>query len=453
MSNLPIGTAALSRALAAGEISSVEATREYLARIERTNGRLHAYIQVDGDAAFAQAENADERRRNGAALGPLDGVAIAAKDNIDIAHMPTTGGFGHYRNAIATSDAFVMRTLRDAGAVFLGKLNMHEGALGATTDNPWYGRCENPRQAGYTPGGSSGGSGAAVAAGLCAGALGTDTLGSVRIPAAYCGVSAIKPTYGLLSTRGVMPISWTLDHVGYLAPCVEDLRMLLHASAGFDRTWPYARKAPYSTAWIRNHGSVCGLTVGTIATFDGTQIEPEILVAYEESKRALAAAGATLVDVRLPGYDFTRVRRECLLMIEMEGSAIHAEAIASNPDGFSAEFRSMIAFGGKQTGTRAAVSYRRFGEVRTLLANAVESVDVMLLPTAPQTAFAFGQTVPVNQADLCGIANILEAPAGCIPWGTGRGGLPISMQIVGRRFDDDLVLDVLQVMERLAPSI
>ncbi len=452
MANLPIGVAALSRALAAGAVSSVEATREYLARIDRDNPRLRAFVHVAGDTAFAQAEDADERRRKGQSLGPLDGVPIAAKDNIDIAGMPTAGGFDHYRNAVARQDAFVMQALREAGAVFLGKLNMHEGALGATTDNPWFGRCENPLQAGYTPGGSSGGSGSATAAGLAAGTLGSDTLGSVRIPAAYCGVAGIKPTYGLLSTRGVMPISWTLDHVGFLAPHVEDLRLLLAAGARFDRGWPHARKAPYSTTWIRNHDSVCGLRVGTIAKFEGTEIEPEILAAYEASQHAMTDAGAALVEVRLPGYDFTRVRRECLLMIEMEGSAIHGEAIAANPAGFSDEFRAMIAFGSKQSGTRAAISYRRFSEVRSLLANAVEAVDVMLLPTAGQTAFPFTQPAPVTQADLCGIANILEAPAGCIPWGTGRNGLPVSMQIVGRRFEDDLVLDVLQVMARLAPS-
>ncbi|MFM9882596.1 MAG: amidase, partial [Burkholderiales bacterium] len=309
MNNLPIGVAALSRALTAGELSSVEATREYLARIDRDNPRLRAYVHVAGDAAFAQAEDADERRRKGRSLGPLDGVPIAAKDNIDIAGMPTAGGFDHYRSAVARQDAFVIQTLRKAGAVLLGKLNMHEGALGATTDNPWFGRCENPLRAGYTPGGSSGGSGSATAGGLAAGTLGSDTLGSVRIPAAYCGVTGIKPTYGLLSTRGVMPISWTLDHVGFLAPHVEDLRLLLGASVHYDRGWPHSRKAPYSTAWIRNHDSVCGLRVGTIAKFEGTAIEPEILAAYEASQRAMAAAGADLVEVRLPGYDFTRVRR------------------------------------------------------------------------------------------------------------------------------------------------
>jgi aspartyl-tRNA(Asn)/glutamyl-tRNA(Gln) amidotransferase subunit A len=452
MSNIPIGAAALSRALRVGEISSVEATREYLARIDRDNARLKAFVHVDCDAALAQARDADARIRTGVPLSPLDGVPIAAKDNIDIAHMPTAGGIQHYRHAVPKEDAFVIARLREAGAVFLGKLNMHEGALGGTTDNPWFGRCENPLRAGYTAGGSSGGSGAAVAAGLCAAALGTDTLGSVRIPAAYCGITGFKPTYGLLSTRGVMPISWTLDHVGYLAPGIEDVRILMRASAVFDRDWPLAREVPYSTSWIRNQGSVAGLRVGVLQEFLGTAIEPEVLAAYGDATRAMQDAGATVVPLSLPDYAFDKVRRDCLLLIEMEGAAVHGDAMAANPAGFSAEFRSMIAYGAKQTAARAALAYRRLRELRAMLDDAMRSVDVLLLPTAAQTAFAFSQTPPVNQADLCGPANIMEAPAGCIPWGVGRDGMPASIQIVGKRFEDDRVLDVLRCMARLAPG-
>jgi aspartyl-tRNA(Asn)/glutamyl-tRNA(Gln) amidotransferase subunit A len=452
MSNIPIGVSALSRAFRTGEISSVEATREYLARIDRENGRLKAFVHVDAEAALAQAKAADSRIRTGVAVSPLDGVPIAAKDNIDVAHMPTAGGIHHYRHVIPDEDAFVIAALRDAGAVFLGKLNMHEGALGGTTDNPWFGRCENPLRAGFTAGGSSGGSGAAVAANLCAGALGTDTLGSVRIPAAYCGVTGFKPTYGLLSTRGVMPISWTLDHVGYLAPRIEDLRMLLRHSAQFDRAWPLAREAPYSTSWIRNRDSVGGVRVGVWDAFHGSAVEPEVLAAYDDVKRAMTESGAELSSLALPDYAFDKVRRDCLLLIEMEGAAVHGEAIGADPEGFSAEFRSMIAFGAKQTAARAVLAYRRLRELRAMLEDVMRTVDILLLPTVAQTAFPFSQTPPVNQADLCGIANILEAPAGCIPWGKGHNGMPVSMQVIGRRFEDDRVLDVLQCLSRMSPA-
>lgn len=448
----PAGVAALSMALSKRACSAHEVTREYLARIERDNPRLKAFVQVMADAALEQARAADARRRKGAPLSPIDGVPIAAKDNIDIAGVATSGGIGHYRQQVATSDAFVMQALRAAGAVFLGKLNMHEAALGATNDNPWFGRCENPLKAGYTPGGSSGGSGAAVAAGLCAGALGTDTLGSVRIPAAYCGVTGIKPTYGLLSSRGVMPISWSLDHVGFLAPRIADLRLLLAAGARFDTDSPFAQRATGKPP-LRNADSLAGLRVGVITRFEDTDIEAEVLTAYDACRRALIDAGADLVEIDLSGYAFTRVRRECLLLIEIEGAVVHGDAIAQDPEGFSVELRSMLAYGAKQTAPRAALAYRRLSEARHLLQRATDSVDVLVLPTAPQAAFAFDQPVPVNQADLSGLANILQAPSACVPWGRGRNDLPVSMQVIGKPFADGRVLDVASVMERLSPAM
>ena len=186
------GIAALAGALERGEITAEDATRAFLARIEARDGALRAFIRVMRDEALAAARASDERRRAGAGKGTLDGIPLAIKDNIDVAGVPTSGGIRHYRDGIAGEDAFVTRRLRDAGAVILGKLNMHEAALGATGDNPWFGRCENPHRAGYTPGGSSSGSGAAVAAGLAAAALGTDTLGSVRVPASYCGTRGLQ---------------------------------------------------------------------------------------------------------------------------------------------------------------------------------------------------------------------------------------------------------------------
>jgi len=451
MSDFPVGVAALRRALASGAVSSVEATRHYLRRIERTNPSIGACITVMAERAMEAAEASDRRRLVGMPIGPLDGVPVAAKDNIDVAGVPTTGGIGHYRGAMATADAFVVETLRDAGAVLLAKLNMHEGALGATNDNPFYGRCRNPLRDECSPGGSSGGSGAAVAAGFCAAALGTDTLGSVRIPAAYCGTASIKPTYGLVSTRGVMALSWTLDHVGWLAPRVADLRPLLATTARFDASWAFAREGGVVPSANRTASAdvLRGLRVGVFREFPGTEVESEILAAYADAQRALASAGATLVDITLPGYDFTRVRREVLVLIEIEGGVVHGEAIARDPEGFSAEFRSMIAFGAKQPAARAAIGYRRLAELRTLLREAVKGADVLMLPTSAQVAFRFDGPVPVNQADLCGIANLLEAPAGCVPWGTGRDGLPASMQVVGKPFEDERVLDVLEAMERI----
>jgi aspartyl-tRNA(Asn)/glutamyl-tRNA(Gln) amidotransferase subunit A len=445
------GLAALAGALERGEISAEDATRASLARIEARDGALRAFIRVMRDEALAAARASDKRRRAGAAKGPLDGVPIAIKDNVDVAGVPTSGGIRYYRDSIAREDAFVIRRLRDAGAVILGKLNMHEAALGATGDNPWFGRCENPHRPGYTPGGSSSGSGAAVAAGLAAAALGTDTLGSVRVPASYCGTAGFKPTYGLVSTRGVMPLSWTLDHVGFLAPRVADLELFFDACAGFDREWAYARRGPKFLSPKRaDPGDLHGLRVGKPAL--STALEPDVASAWKGAIDALAALGATIVDVELAGYDFTRMRREGLLVSEVEGATFHQEPLERDPEGFSAGLRGMLAFGAKQTAVRAAQAYRRLADVRVIARRAFAGIDAMVLPTTPQTAFPFSQAVPVDQADLTGFANIVGIPAGCVPFGKSGDGLPLSVQLMAPAFEDRLVLDVLRALEGAGPA-
>ena len=445
------GVAALGGALERGEITSEDATRAFLARIEARDGALRAFIRVMREEALAGARASDERRRAGAAKGALDGIPIAIKDNIDVAGVPTSGGIRHYRDSIAHEDAFVIRRLRDAGAVILGKLNMHEAALGATGDNPWFGRCENPHRAGYTPGGSSSGSGAVVAAGLAAAALGTDTLGSVRVPASYCGTAGFKPTFGLVSTRGVMPLSWTLDHVGFLAPHVADLELLFAACAGFDREWAYARRGPRFLSPKRADPSdLRGLRVGRPAL--PSPFEPDIASACKRAVEALAGLGATIVDVELAGYDFSRMRREGLLVSEVEGATFHKEALERDPEGFSAGLRGMLAFGAKQTALRAAQAYRRLADVRVIARRAFAGIDAMVLPTTPQAAFPFSQAVPVDQADLTGFANIVGIPAGCVPFGKNGDGLPLSVQAMAPAFEDRLVLDVLAALEGAGPA-
>lgn len=441
------GVVALGRALEQREITAEEAVRVSLSRIEAGDGALRAFIRVMRDEALSAARASDARRKAGKAKGPLDGVTVAIKDNIDVAGVPTTGGIAHYRESIAGADAFVIQRLREAGTVILGKLNMHEAALGATGDNPWFGRCENPLRAGYTPGGSSSGSGAAVAARFTAAALGTDTLGSVRVPASYCGTTGFKPTFGLVSTRGVMPLSWTLDHVGFLAPCVADLQILFDVCAGFDRAWAYARRGPQLSPPKRvNPDDLRGLRIGKPAM--PVAVEHEIVAAWGRALVTLAGLGATIVDVDFSDYDYSRMRREGLLVSEIEGALVHKEALARDPEGFSANLRAMLAFGASQSAVRAAQAGRRLAEVRVIARRAFAEVDAIVLPSTPQAAFAFSQPVPVDQADLTGFANIVGIPAGCVPFGSNRDGLPLSIQVMTRAFEDRLALDLLAVLER-----
>ena len=217
-----------------GSVSPVDLTTECLRRIERLNPELNAFITVTGEQALAQARQAENEIRGGRWRGPLHGIPIAFKDNIDTAGIRTTAGSGVFANRIPTEDAEVVRRLKASGCVTLGKLNMHEFAFGGTSIASKFGAVHNPWKIDYIPGGSSGGSAVAVAAGLCYGALGTDTLGSVRIPAAHCGVVGLKPTYGRVSIRGIVPLSPSIDHAGPLARTVADAAILLQGVAGYD---------------------------------------------------------------------------------------------------------------------------------------------------------------------------------------------------------------------------
>jgi aspartyl-tRNA(Asn)/glutamyl-tRNA(Gln) amidotransferase subunit A len=451
--DLPLGVAALAAGLAQGALTSEDATRAYLARIAARDAPIRSFIRVLREAALEQARAADARRKSGASLGPLDGVPVGVKDNIDVAGAPTSGGIALYRDRAAAHDAFVIQRLRAAGAVILGKLNMHEAALGATTANSWFGRCENPHRAGYTPGGSSGGSGAAVAAGFCAGALGTDTLGSVRVPASYCGTAGFKPTFGLVSTRGVLPLSWTLDHVGFLAPRVADLGVLFDACAGFDRESAYARRGPRILVPKRaDPANLAGLRIGRLTNLECVALEPDVARAGERALDALAGLGASVVDATLEGYDFTRMRREGLLVSEFEAASVFEQDLAAHPDGFSDELRANLAFGAKQSAARAAQAYRRLAEVRVLARRVFARIDVLILPTTPQAAFPFSAPVPVDQADITGFANIVGIPAGCVPFGRNAAGLPLSVQVMASAFEDRLALDVLGALEIAFPG-
>ena len=327
--------------LVAGDFTAEGLLAAYLDRIDRFDGTLHAFITVLAEPAMVQARASDERRATGKTLSPLDGIPIGLKDNIDLAGVPTTNGMAKFRDP--DQDAEAAHRLREAGAVIIGKLNMHEGALGATTRNLHHGICENPWRIGYTPGGSSGGSASAVAARMCAGALGSDTMGSVRLPAAYCGLSGLKPTFGLISTRGVVPLSYGLDHVGPLCRSSRDLSLMLDVLAGYDPECPesaHPHRALRSDAVNLN-----GLRFAVPMNNDAVPCEPGIWENFESHVAMLVDQGAVPVDLTLPETDSTGTRRAGLLISEAEaGFALETE-LAAHPDDFSDDFRKMLEYG------------------------------------------------------------------------------------------------------------
>ena len=422
---------------------SVDAIENSLASIAARDDALRAFVGVMSDAARAAARAADQRRQAGASLGALDGVAAAIKDNIDIAGLPTAGGIEHYRHAIAQRDAVIVRQLKAAGAVIVGKTNLHEAALGATTDNPWFGRCDNPRRAGYTPGGSSGGSAAAVAAGMCVLALGTDTAGSVRIPASYCGVAGFKPSRGAISVEGVMPLSPTLDHVGLLAVSAAQIASAWGVLA------PAAQRGA-SAPGVVTPRAAAGLRLGIVRDIPDALASADLTALMASAADRSRDAGFVVVPVSLAALSLSGIRRDAFVLCEIEGAAVHAQAVAANPYGFSPALRAMLAYGARQTKEREAEVRARLHAAAAQVRALLDGIDALLLPATPQAAFAHGTHVPDTQADFCALANIAGLPAISIPWGVNHAGMPLGLQIVGA--DDAHVLEVACLLESARPG-
>lgn len=438
-----LSLAELSAAYATGSVDPSEATEAYLAAIQTRNDALNAYIDVHAEAAREAAAAASKRRRRGVALGPLDGAPIALKDNIDMAGLPTANGCAH--GPIAASDATVVRRLKAAGAVILGKLNQHELAFGASTDNPHWGETHNPAREGWTPGGSSGGSGAVVAAGLAAATLGTDTMGSVRIPAAYCGVFGLKPSFGAVSTAGVSPLAWRLDHVGPLARAPADLALMLSAMTGIDLASADSR----NVAFDRREISLSGLRVGRLEAIDAYDMDADVAGAYDAAMTLLAQSGAEIVSLDWPGFDFGRIRRAGLLVCEAEAAVAYAADIKNDRRRFSDDVLALLDFGKAMPATKLVEAERRLAEARRLMDRAFVDVDVILAPAAPMPPFAFSAGAPVNQADFTALANAAGCPAVAFPAGETAAGLPLALQFMGPRGADFRLIALAEAFAEL----
>lgn len=424
---LQLGAAAAAAELAAGICSARELTQACLDAIAADNPRINAWLHVDAAGALAQAAASDERRRLQRAYHPLDGIPVGIKDNIAVAGLPLTVGLAARRDQIASEDAWCVTRLRRAGAVILGKLHLHEGALGADSDNPHFGPCHNPHRIGYSPGGSSGGSAAALAAGHCPLTLGSDTMGSVRIPAAYCGVVGMKPSFGRVSQRGLVSASRRLDHIGPMARRVADLAPVFQQISGLDLHDAQSRVVPLA----HSERALAQIRVGVLADLPAHGIEPEVIRVFEQAIARIGALLPRMQRVAFDDYDFARTRRAGLLMCEAEMAVTHAADLAAHPDGYSPALRSMLEYPRTRTAVDLAAAQMRIEQAVLKSRQVFASVDVLLTPTTPQPAFAFGTPVPANQADLTSFANFAGVPALSLPMGQTCDGLPLGLQLIG----------------------
>ncbi|MGB7302509.1 MAG: amidase [Burkholderiaceae bacterium] len=430
-----LGVLGLAAAYRDGNITALAAVSWYLDRIARCDPALHAFVQVFAPTALENARAADARRADGRALSMLDGIPIALKDNIDLAGTTTANGVGALRQRIPSESAFVAARLQAMGCIVLGKLNMDEAALGATTNNPHFGRTDNPFMPGDTPGGSSGGSAAAVGAGLCAAALGTDTLGSVRLPAAYCGVVGFMGTRGMVSRAGVCALSHSLDQVGVLARRVDDAAALFAGLCGYDpqddqslaiaddfgkAIFPFyqtAEPAKYSLGFV---------DVAHACDGDNQAAVVQGIVRLAEKMRA---AGHWVDDPAGPPVGYPGLRRAALLVIEAEG--YHACADWLQRDGVSESLRRMLSYGAGQPASKIEAARAELRAARKAWQLVAKPYDFLLMPTAPQTSFIADGPVPVSQADFTSPASVAGLPAISLPAGRAPDGRALSVQIIG----------------------
>ncbi|MCD9085493.1 amidase [Stenotrophomonas sp. SY1] len=428
--------------LASAELSCVELMQQQLAAITASQRLINSYIHVDAEGALAAAAESDARRRNGHAR-PLEGLPVAIKDNIDVAGMVTTAGMETRRHdAPATHDNPAVAALRRAGAVVVGKLNMHEAAMGADNDNPFYGACHNPHRPGHTPGGSSGGSGAAVAAALCSAALGTDTMGSVRIPASYCGVVGLKPSWGAISTRGTVALCRRLDHIGPLTRSARDLRLFTRLMIGFDPDCAQSRAIHFLPVY---EGP---LRIGVVDFGDAADIAPDVQAAFEQGLHVLRGLGHTLHALPPPAFASGRARRAGLLMSEAELLVEHADAWAGDRSRFSPLLAKLMSWAEGRSAAELAAASQLADRAQVQLQQWLAHCDVLVMPTAPQRAFAFGTPAPASQADLTAYANMAGNPALSVPLPVAAGELPVGMQLVGEIGDEMTLITLAEAFQQ-----
>ena len=439
--------------IAGGDLSPVALTEAAFARIEATNGRVNAFVRLMRASALDEARAAEERARAGRRIGPLDGIPIAVKDLFDTAGVVTAAGTGAYRERVPLADATAVRRLREAGAVILGKTNTHELALGGTTNNVHYGPTRNPWRLDRVPGGSSGGSGAALAAAQALGALGTDTGGSIRIPAAFCGVTGHKPSYGLVGRGGVVPLSLTLDHAGPMARTALDCALMLDVLAGHDPRDAGSVARPPESFRAGIEGGVQGLRLAVIPSLvEGS--DDATLAAFEAGLEVLRGLGAIISTVEpMAGEDEWRASVNGLLIAE--GASYIERILRDRPQtiGESVRRRMMAGLDISATAYIRMLDARAHIERRFEAALADGGFTAYLTPTStrpaePIVVDANADSEPTTKFRVTTVFDMTRQPSISVPAGFDGDGMPIGLMVSGARWDDVRVLRIAHAFQQ-----
>jgi aspartyl-tRNA(Asn)/glutamyl-tRNA(Gln) amidotransferase subunit A len=450
----------LGEAIRTREVSPVEVAHAHLARCERLNPALNAFVTLTPDVALQAAQEAEREIHAGNYRGPLHGIPVGLKDIFDTAGIRTTHGSSFYHDNVPEEDAATVTLLKRAGAVILGKCNTHEFASGSTTNNPWYGASHNPWDLERSPGGSSGGSGAAVAAFLCPGATGTDTGGSIRNPAACNGIVGLKPTYGRVSLQGIYPNALSLDHPGPLTRTVYDAGLLLHGMAGYVPEDPTSANVPVPDFTAVIHSGVQGMRLAFCPDLHFCELDDAVANALEEAGRVLQELGASLETVTFALKDIVEETRQALHWAEF--AALHRDRFHQHPEGYGEDVRERL----RRCSNVTADDYVRACQHRLVLRRAfdelLQEVDALLLPSAPCVApliedgTSTVNGIPVNFGEagvpLRQPINVVGLPALAVPMGFSEG-LPLSMQIIGPAWGEARILRIGQAYEDATPEL
>ena len=429
------------------ELSPVEVTRALLARIEKLDPALHAFVTLTPDRALADARAAEEALRRGDER-PLLGIPVGHKDIYLTKGIRTTGGSALFADWVPDSDSTVGRRWQDAGTVLLGKLITHEFAFGLQFPGHRFQPARNPWNLEHIPGGSSSGSGAALAAGLLHGATGSDTGGSIRGPAAFCGITGLKPTYGRVSRAGVMTLSWTLDHTGPMARTVEDCAYLLQAIAGHDAADPASSTRPVDDYVGALDGNVRGLRIGVPRNYFFEDADTDNVRAFEDALGTLRKLGADVRDLQIPAFNLSR---SFMLIMLSEAFAYHEQDLRLHPELYGEMLRERLLTGALVTGPEYVQAQRVRMQICADVAEVMKTVDVLATPTTPKTAPTFKTMYDPELAfprTNMPPFNLTGQPTLALPCGLSASGLPLSLQLSGRAFEEATVLRLGHAYQR-----